>query len=102
VTLSESPSYLDDDLVVLAARVAAAERGLDDPADLLALRFGVRLRYLRSERGLQQAEVADRTRGRVSQGTVSRLESGRTVVRLDALYALADALAVHPTELLDP
>jgi transcriptional regulator with XRE-family HTH domain len=73
VTLSESPSYLDDDLVVL-----------------------------RSERGLQQAEVADRTRGRVSQGTVSRLESGRTVVRLDALYALADALAVHPTELLDP
>ncbi len=97
-----APSHLDHGLVGLAAAALAAERGTDDPSSLAALRFGTRLRYRRQALGLGQVEVSERTDLRVSQGTVSRLEAGRSVPRLDVVYALADALDVHPTELLDP
>ena len=103
MTLSErrSPSHRDHDLVDLAASVLAAERGIDDPVGLAALRFGTRVRYRRTALGLSQTEVAERT-GSVSQFTLSRIEAGRQFPRIDALYAIAVALDVPPTELLDP
>ena len=95
-------AHLDDELVDLAASVAAAERGIDDPVGLAALRFGTRVRYRRTALGLSQTEVAERTGRTVSQFTLSRIEAGRQFPRIDALYAIADALDVPPTELLDP
>ncbi|WP_405466920.1 helix-turn-helix domain-containing protein [Streptomyces jietaisiensis] len=58
----------------------------------LAAGVGLRLRELRTARGMSLSELARRSR--VGKGTLSELESGRRNPTLETLYALTTALKV--------
>ncbi|MDX5361018.1 MAG: helix-turn-helix domain-containing protein [Alphaproteobacteria bacterium] len=58
-----------------------------------------RIRHFRKLRGLKLRELADRI-GTTPQ-SVSRLETGHMTLSLDWLNRIADALEVHPTDLID-
>ncbi|HEX8969108.1 MAG TPA: helix-turn-helix transcriptional regulator [Chloroflexota bacterium] len=62
--------------------------------------FSERLRRIRLERFLSQAELARRSG--VHALTVTRLESGRTAPSTRTVRALAQALGVQPGELASP
>ena len=68
-----------------------------DPVDFPS-RFGRRLRHARNERRMSQVTLAEVV-GFVPQ-TISNLERGFTVPSLFAVFVLAEALEVHPKELL--
>ena len=60
--------------------------------------FGEKLKALRKERGLSQAQLADKAG--LSNGAIGNYESGkRTKISVEALCRLADALSVDPEEL---
>ncbi len=59
--------------------------------------LGPRVKTIREELGLQQAEVAER--GGVARNTVSRLELGNLNPGVDVLVGVAEGLGVHPAEL---
>lgn len=65
---------------------------------MLARLFGPRLRTLREERGLTQAELARRIRATVPQ--VSRYERGQTLPAAETLVTMAGVLAVDFNTLL--
>ncbi len=60
--------------------------------------FGLRLRELRLARGLSQEALAQKAG--VDRTYVSSVERGRRNVSLEIIHLLADALGVHPAELL--
>ena len=60
--------------------------------------FGSVLRRQRVERGLTQSDLA--LRSRIAVSFVSRLERGLTCPTLETVFSLADALDVHPEELV--
>jgi transcriptional regulator with XRE-family HTH domain len=60
--------------------------------------FGDRVRQLREQRYLSQAELA--TRAGISKNTLVRIESGRYGVIPRTVRKLADALEVQPGELI--
>lgn len=61
--------------------------------------FGKNLLRLRLGKGLSQDEVAARCR--VTKGSLSVIENGNRNFSFTTLLALAEALEVHPRELLD-
>ncbi|WP_262490774.1 helix-turn-helix domain-containing protein [Hymenobacter crusticola] len=67
----------------------------------LAVRIalGIHLRTLREARGWSQQELADRAD--ISKPTVYRIETARFAATIDVLAALAQALDVHPRDLLN-
>ena len=65
-------------------------------ADLGKL-FGSRVRVLRSNQGLTQAQLADATQ--VSEEWIRRIERGATSPSFATIEALAEALGVRPEEL---
>jgi putative transcriptional regulator len=66
---------------------------------MLSERFAMRLRQLREEKGLTQAELADRVG--VSRGYISRLEIGRHDPPLSMVERLAKALRVKVSRLVE-
>lgn len=60
--------------------------------------FPERLRRVREERGLSQAQLADRTK--LQPSAISHFETGRRAPSFDNLRVLADALNVSTDELL--
>lgn len=62
--------------------------------------FGLRLRELRSARGLSQEELAESAR--LDRTYVSSCERGQRNVGLLNIHRLADALGVSAAELLRP
>jgi transcriptional regulator with XRE-family HTH domain len=60
--------------------------------------FGARVLELRTLRGLSQADLAKASK--ISQPTISDVESGSAGVRLDTAQKLADALGVDLDELM--
>ena len=68
------------------------------PADALRVQFSRRLRALRRDSGVTQMELSASTG--LSQGYLSRLERGTCEPSLSQLAVIADALGVHPSELL--
>lgn len=60
--------------------------------------FGVRLRYLREERGMSQQELADYAD--VSKMTVHRIETAQFSATLDVLLSLTKALKLPLSELM--
>ncbi|MDA1062210.1 MAG: helix-turn-helix transcriptional regulator [Chloroflexi bacterium] len=70
-------------------------------ADLATARrqaFGQRVRALRLDRGWSQEDLAEAAA--VHRTYVSSLERGQRNVAIDNIWRLADALGVHPGELL--
>lgn len=63
------------------------------------IRFGARIRELRSERQLTQEELADRVG--VFRTYMSRVETGIANPTLTLIHALADALGVPVVDLFD-
>lgn len=61
--------------------------------------FGEHLRALRKQRGLSQQALADEAD--ISWPTVQRVEAGRQSATLEVLAALAHALGLSLTELVD-
>lgn len=57
------------------------------------------LRRIRQAQGLSQTQLADKAG--VSQPTVSKLENGNLNATLENIYAIADALKVHPVQLFE-
>ena len=68
----------------------------DDDVDR---RIGGHVLRLRQERGLSQLELAERIG--VSYQQIQKYEKGNTRITVRLLYALADALSVSVTQLLD-
>ena len=70
-------------------------------ADDLGLEIGVKVKAIRTERGLSGRKLA--AAAAVSQPFLSQLEAGRTSVAIATLYRIAAALKVRPSDLLpDP
>ena len=61
--------------------------------------FGKNLLRLRMKKGLSQDEVAARCR--VTKGSLSVIENGNRNFSFTTLLALAEALEVHPKDLMD-
>lgn len=62
--------------------------------------FGMRLRDIRTERGVKQEQLA--RRAGLSRTSVVNIEKGRQGVALSTLYRLAEALELQPGDLLPP
>jgi transcriptional regulator with XRE-family HTH domain len=62
------------------------------------LAFGLRLRDLRSQRGLSQEALA--AEAGLDRTYISSCERGRRNISLENIYRLAEALGVQPDELL--
>jgi len=64
----------------------------------LARKLGRKLRYLRAQSGLTQAELSTRTA--MGRGYLSKIENGKILPRYLALVRLATGLGVSPSELV--
>jgi transcriptional regulator with XRE-family HTH domain len=62
--------------------------------------FAKHLAAARQRQGLSQQQVADRL-GVMSAETISRYERGEREPRLSTIVKMAEALRVHPVELID-
>lgn len=60
--------------------------------------FGENLKRLRREKGWSTRELADKAE--MNPGNISDLELGKKNPLLTTVYALAEALGVHPADLL--
>lgn len=86
----------------VCATCAHTARGADDPGDgSTELAIGAQVAQLRSDAGLTQLQLADRCG--VSPALIKKLEQGtRTSARLTNVMALARALRVPVSALLEP
>lgn len=72
------------------------------PVPIVAL-VGRRVREFRLERGWAQVDLEAHMEGRITRSQISYIENGERHVSLRTLAMLAEALEVHPAELLlDP
>ncbi len=62
--------------------------------------FGTRIRRLRDERYLSQAELA--LKAGISKNTLNRIETGKTVAIQRTVRKIAEALGVGPHDLAAP
>ncbi|MDO3013328.1 helix-turn-helix transcriptional regulator [Mycobacteroides abscessus subsp. abscessus] len=67
--------------------------------DAVHARLGARVRELREERQLSQAELA--YRADINRVTLARIETGRTGVSVAVLARLALAMGVNPAVLIE-
>lgn len=62
--------------------------------------LGKRLRIAREKAGMTQVELARKIR--MSRTSVSNIEAGRQGISVAALYAIAAAIGVEPSEVMPP
>lgn len=62
-------------------------------------KFGLRVKYYRTLRGMTLQELADNT-GYTSLSTVGKIEKGKVDISTSKVQAIADALEVSPLDLL--
>lgn len=62
-------------------------------------KFGLRVKYYRTLRGMTLQELADKS-GYTSLSTVGKIEKGKVDVSTSKVQAIADALDVSPLDLL--
>ncbi|WP_027936378.1 helix-turn-helix domain-containing protein [Amycolatopsis sp. ATCC 39116] len=81
---------------------------MEEALDARLRALATRVRKLRRDRDLSQADLADRAG--VSRSVIAELERSRLAqgsprptrnITLDTLFRLAEAMGVHPAELLD-
>jgi transcriptional regulator with XRE-family HTH domain len=65
----------------------------------ICVRFGRRVRVLRTNLGMSQQMLADHID--INRVNLSRIENGKTMPSLGTICDLAKALRVTPSELLD-
>jgi DNA-binding XRE family transcriptional regulator len=65
----------------------------------ISVKVGRRIRYLRTQRDLYQADLA--AQAKITRETLSRIENGRIDVTLRMLSRIADALGVPIRQLFD-
>jgi transcriptional regulator with XRE-family HTH domain len=65
----------------------------------IAERFGIRVQYLRNQKGMSQAQVCAASAAGLTQPYLSQIEKGRVWVRLDTIEAICRGLGIHPEEL---
>ncbi len=65
----------------------------------LLKRLGLRIKQLRTEKGLSQLELGDEIE--VEKSNISRMESGKFNTKILTLYKVAKALDLSVSELLD-
>ncbi len=63
------------------------------------VRLGRRIRFIREKRGLSQTHLADMAQ--IGRAHLSQIENGAVTARIDTLYAIATALEMHVSELLE-
>jgi transcriptional regulator with XRE-family HTH domain len=63
----------------------------------LAERLGIRIQYLRNQKGMTQAQVC--ASGRLTQPQLSQIEKGRMWLRIDTIEAICRGLHIEPEEL---
>lgn len=78
--------------------VAPSSAGVSAGVQVDGARLGARLRELRLEAGLTQAELARRTG--IHRPNIARVEAGRHTPSLETLSRLAGAIGVSPTRVL--
>ncbi len=71
-----------------------------DEVDAFYIEVGRRIRGARGDRGLTQADLAERVG--LTRTSVTNLEAGRQRMPLHIFATLADALGVEPAQLLAP
>jgi transcriptional regulator with XRE-family HTH domain len=74
-------------------------RGVRPPGPR-ALKVGENVREVREQKGLTRRELAQRIGGPVTDGVVTNLELGRSVMTLEQFLDLCDGLKVRPGVLL--
>ena len=66
---------------------------------LAQARFGEHLKKLRTDRGLSYRKMASDCT--VDNSKISKIEKGRVNITLNTMLQLAEALQIHPSELLN-
>ncbi len=72
---------------------------INDADKLAQARFGEHLKKLRLERGLSYRKMSYACA--VDNSKISKIEKGRVNITLNTIRQLAEALKIHPSELLN-
>lgn len=62
---------------------------------------GKRIKELRESQGLSQVDLVGKMSGEIDPTNISRIESGRTNPTLYTIFRIAEAMGIHPKEILD-
>lgn len=71
-----------------------------EKSEILKL-IGKRIKVLRIQKGISQADLVGRMEGNIDPTNISRIEAGRTNPTVITLYRIAEALEVDIKALLD-
>ncbi|WP_126652974.1 helix-turn-helix domain-containing protein [Chryseobacterium aureum] len=71
-----------------------------EKSEILKL-IGKRIKELRIQKGISQADLVGRMEGNIDPTNISRIEAGRTNPTVITLYRIAEALEVDIKALLD-
>ena len=63
--------------------------------------FGDNLRILRKKRKISMSNLGSKCRPSMELNSIYRIEKGKVDISICTLRALANALEIHPTKLLD-
>ncbi|REC48546.1 helix-turn-helix domain-containing protein [Chryseobacterium pennipullorum] len=71
-----------------------------EKSEILKL-IGKRIKELRLQKGISQADLVGRMEGNIDPTNISRIEAGRTNPTVITLYRIAEALDIKLIELLN-
>ncbi|KFC23657.1 helix-turn-helix domain-containing protein [Epilithonimonas lactis] len=71
-----------------------------DKSEILK-KVGKRIKEVRLQNGISQADLVGRMQGEIDPTNISRIESGRTNPTVFTLFRIAEALEVKAKDLLD-
>lgn len=70
-----------------------------DKVEVLIKNIGARIVEIRNEKNISQAELSKRSD--IDDGSLRRIETGRTNPTVKTLYTIAEALEVKVSDLID-
>ncbi|MBB6332988.1 transcriptional regulator with XRE-family HTH domain [Chryseobacterium sediminis] len=71
-----------------------------EKSEILKL-IGKRIKELRMQKGISQADLVGRMEGNIDPTNISRIEAGRTNPTIITLYRIAEALEIKLIDLLN-
>jgi transcriptional regulator with XRE-family HTH domain len=63
--------------------------------------IGKRIKELRESQGLSQVDLVGKMSGEIDPTNISRIESGRTNPTVYTIFRIAEAMEIHPKEILN-